>query len=70
MEKPSIEQGLLTCGICGVEFHNPTQEELILHVVTEHPMDLLKMPKVQAMIVRAGLELGQSLGDFVKGLHR
>ncbi len=59
---------VMTCK-CGQKFTAPSQDELLLHLIMVHPMEVLSMPKVQVAIMENAYRAGQAFADFLRGAN-
>lgn len=61
----STNEPEITCLICGAAVGSGEQD-MMLHAVLEHPMELIKQPAVQKNIIRRAEQLGMMLGEAIK----
>ena len=58
-----------TCNICGEEM-SPDPQEMVEHMILNHPLQLLQSPKVRKGIAAVAEDLGTRFANFLKGLGK
>lgn len=62
----SVER--ITCGICGVDCSDLDDKGRALHILHQHPVDLLTSPRVMEAIAGHAFKTGARTGEFLKTL--
>jgi hypothetical protein len=58
----------IECSICKKRFPADTdKEKLVLHVMAEHPLDLITHPTVVKNMSAAAIKAGATLADLMQG---
>lgn len=56
------------CGLCGAKMA-PTEEEMMFHIATAHPLELMKHPKVAPALQNMAFAAGAALANLFRGNH-
>lgn len=62
---------MISCHVCGCEWNADdlaqVEPELLLHMVMEHPLELLNSKAFQKKISDIAYEFGGKLGEYLRG---
>lgn len=66
--KKEVATEFAECALCGDRM-TPSDEEMMFHVATRHPMELMKHPKVAPALQQMAFAAGSALANLFRGNH-
>ena len=63
----SVQVQQVVCNVCKQDFSGAPQEDLMLHLLTEHPYELLMSRSVATKIIAGASRLGELLANKLRG---